>query len=254
MESRTPRSTILLLHGFAGSPFEMRELGLRLERRGFAVRMPAWPGHATAPRDLRSVTAEHYFETAESVWDDAARESERVYVVGLSMGGALGLYLAGRRPLAGLVTISTPVSVAPLVAGGVPLLERIAPGLHVPSRIGPRLSGDEGYATTPIASVGVFLSVIERVRGQLAQVTCPLLVVHSLHDPTVPVENARRIYDGVASADRTLYIIKQGLHLLTRPQYVGFIEPAIGVFLARLEQGSEGGTVEPSPPPNRFAP
>ena len=48
------RASVLLLHGFAGSPFEMHELGRRLEERGLGMYAPALPGHATASRDLRS--------------------------------------------------------------------------------------------------------------------------------------------------------------------------------------------------------
>lgn len=213
----------------------MHELGRRLEERGLGVSAPALPGHATASRDLRGVTPDDYFEAAESAYHAAARENDRVYVVGLSMGGALGLHLAGAHALAGLITISTPLFVTQLVASGVPLLQRLAPGLPVPSRIGARLAGDEGYANVPVASVGVFLSVIERVRSGLQRVACPLLVVHSIYDPTIPVKNAQQIHDGVASRDRSMHIIKQGLHLLTRPRYVGFIEPAIGAFIERLE-------------------
>jgi esterase/lipase len=62
--------------------------------------------------------------------------------------------------------------------------------------------------------------------------------VHSIYDPTIPVKNAQQIHDGVASRDRSMHIIKQGLHLLTRPRYVGFIEPAIGAFIERLEAES----------------
>jgi carboxylesterase len=229
-------SAVLLLHGFAGSPFEMRELGQRLERRGLAISTPALPGHATKPDDLLRIKADDYFAAAEAAWDETARRADRVYVVGLSMGGSLGLHLAATRPVAGLVTISTPLQASKLVSAGAPLLERIHPQLPVPSRIGVRLSGDEGYSSIPISSVGAFLQVLERVRARIAHVRSPLLVIHSIYDPTIPVENARLIHAGVASTDRSLHITKRGLHLLTRPRYVGSIEPAIGDFIERLER------------------
>src|SRR5688572_17767016 len=39
----------LLLHGFTGSPWDMRPLGERLSERGYAVRAIRLPGHGSTP-------------------------------------------------------------------------------------------------------------------------------------------------------------------------------------------------------------
>ena len=50
------RAAVLLLHGFTGSPWEVRPLGESLAARGFHVLAPQLPGHGTTPEAMLYVT------------------------------------------------------------------------------------------------------------------------------------------------------------------------------------------------------
>jgi carboxylesterase len=87
----------LLLHGFTGTPAEMRPLGTRLAARGFTVRAPLLPGHGTRVDDLARTTWRDWFAAALESWDELGERSAARAVVGLSMGALLALHLAHER-------------------------------------------------------------------------------------------------------------------------------------------------------------
>jgi carboxylesterase len=86
---------VLLLHGFTGSPWEVRPLAESLAERGFFVRVPLLPGHGSIPEDLLWVTWREWLSAAQ---DELLRLAAfpRVCVGGLSMGALLSLLLAQR--------------------------------------------------------------------------------------------------------------------------------------------------------------
>jgi carboxylesterase len=91
------KAAVLLLHGFTGSPWEMRPLGEALAARGYRVYAPVLPGHGGSPEAMLWVTWREWLAAAEEalrVLDDV----ERLAVSGLSMGALLGTLLAARYP------------------------------------------------------------------------------------------------------------------------------------------------------------
>jgi carboxylesterase len=227
---------VLALHGFTGSPFEVRELGERLHRRGFSVFAPALAGHATNEADLENAGVDDYFGGVERAFDEAARSCERLYVAGLSMGGALGLHLALERKAAGVIAISTPVFLYPTVEFGVPILHQMMPGFRTPANFAAWQGNVVGYRSASIAAVNVVVEVLRRVRARLSQITTPLLVLHSKRDLTAPVASAQEIFDSAAGADKRLEIFDEGAHLLTVEPNLSLIEPTVYAFLADHER------------------
>jgi len=226
---------VLALHGFTGSPYEVRDLAELLHGYGFSVFAPALAGHATTHTDLDKTTADDYVEAAEQAFEDASRRCDRLYVAGLSMGGTLGLHLAEQRAVAGVITISTPVFLYPVVNASVPLLEQWMPGLRTPANFAAWQGNVVGYKSTSIQAVRVVVDVLDRVRAHLAKITAPLLVVHSTRDLTVPTASARTIYESVGSEIKHLELIDAGSHLMTVAPNLSLIGPRIVDFLRRLE-------------------
>jgi carboxylesterase len=185
------KSGVLLFHGFSGSCFEVRALAGELNAAGFGVLAPALAGHGTVPDDLAGITCDEFFAHAEEAYRHAARRHRRLAVVGLSMGGTLGLHVAARYPIAGLVTISTPVFMSRLVSVSVPLANRFIPQRRVISNYAAWRNEVVGYRTTPVSSLAVFLEVLNRVRRELSYVSQPLLAIHSANDTTVPRSQTR---------------------------------------------------------------
>ena len=64
-----PAPAVLLLHGFLGTPNDLRPLAERLRAAGYAVHAVRNPGHATTPEELRT--------THRDAWRNAAVEGVR---------------------------------------------------------------------------------------------------------------------------------------------------------------------------------
>ena len=87
------RTGLLLVHGLAGTPNEMRQLGRSFQSAGFEVHGVQLAGHCAGLDDL---VATHWQDWAGSVHAAAQRLRARVdklVVVGLSMGAVLALAL-----------------------------------------------------------------------------------------------------------------------------------------------------------------
>jgi carboxylesterase len=87
---------VLILHGFTGNPFSMRPLAQRCAEAGYAVELPRLPGHGTSLDDLVPRRWSDFVEVALGAYDELAARSEKVAVVGLSVGGGLTALIGGR--------------------------------------------------------------------------------------------------------------------------------------------------------------
>jgi esterase/lipase len=89
---------VVCVHGFTGTPFEVRYLGEQLARAGFQVHGPRLPGHGTRVSDLDATRWQDWADAVEDAFDTMRMLCKRVVVVGQSLGGLLALHLASRRP------------------------------------------------------------------------------------------------------------------------------------------------------------
>ena len=90
----------LLIHGFLGSPRDMRPLAEALAAAGVATRGVLLPGFGPDTARLSRVRAEEWLDAARTAWNDLRRGAERTTLVGFSMGGAIALKLAAEAGLA----------------------------------------------------------------------------------------------------------------------------------------------------------
>lgn len=94
-EPRAPAA--LLVHGYLGTPAEVRALGQALSQQGWLVRGPLLPGFGT---DIQSLPERHFEEWLEALskeLDALQAEHRPTLLVGYSMGGGLSLCLIAHR-------------------------------------------------------------------------------------------------------------------------------------------------------------
>jgi carboxylesterase len=86
------------INGFTASPSEVYPVArLIYQQTGYTVSGPLLPGHGCTPQEMNQTCWEDWFCRVEDEIDYLQRQHSRVFVAGLSMGGLLGLYAAGRR-------------------------------------------------------------------------------------------------------------------------------------------------------------
>lgn len=207
----------LLIHGYTDCPFTLETLGGKLAAAGYTVRCDLLPGHGTDPKELNRLEWRDWWEAVLHAYDSLAKECTQVFAVGLSFGGTLALHLAQHRELAGLVTLAAmlgSVDPRPYHAGWLRHVMAFVPKSTGPD-VSCGLTDYVGYDTVPVGGVAQVMKLIAHVRDDLAQVRCPLLVVHGQHDHTVPLDNARTIHDAVSSVDRRLVVLARSYHVIT---------------------------------------
>ncbi len=86
---------VLLIHGYTGSPYEMRYLAENIHgKTGWTVVVPRLPGHATCGEDFSRTGARDWIRASVDEFLDLRSRCDEVYVGGLSMGGILSAILS----------------------------------------------------------------------------------------------------------------------------------------------------------------
>lgn len=88
---------ILFLHGFTSTPANLHDYAEFFAKEGYTVSLPLLSGHGGIPADLRQVSWEQWLDEVLESYDELSEICTRVFVVGLSLGGALALQLAANR-------------------------------------------------------------------------------------------------------------------------------------------------------------
>ena len=213
---------VLLIHGFTGSPPEMRLVGDYLNHRGLTVSGPLLPGHGTTAEDLNRWQWTDWTAHIEGALGQLQAGCETVFVGGLSMGALLTLYLAAQHPeLSGAIVYSPATMVANRLIYLSPILKYLRRQVPKPGEGDSDLTDAEAegrlwsYETHPTFVTHQLLKLSRQVRRLLPQVTCPLLVIHSTLDRTIHPNSAPLTYDRAGSTDKELVTLHNSGHCLT---------------------------------------
>lgn len=115
----------LMLHGFMGTPGEMRPLADALASAGVTVRAPLLPGFGPDLERLRSITLDDWLRSAGDAWRETRHDARRTVLVGFSMGGALATALAATDPPDQLVLLAPHWRIADPRAIVLPILKHV---------------------------------------------------------------------------------------------------------------------------------
>ena len=217
----------LLIHGFTGTPKEMRWMGEYLNREhGYTCLGPRLAGHATIPEDMIRSNYTDWTASVEDGFNLLRGMTDRIFLIGLSMGGVLSLLMSTRlgQHVQGVVVMSTPYKLP-----DDPRLRHIE---WISKIVSYMPKGDEepgsswfdkeawkehvSYPENPVRSIGELNKLLGEMRAGLRQIHVPVLLMHSRDDRYVLPENMELIYaDLLNVSDKTkLYLTGSG-HVLT---------------------------------------
>lgn len=210
----------LLLHGFTGSPFEMRMLGISLADEGFTVLAPRLSGHGTAPEDMQRVRWWDWLADVEDALTLLKSLTEHQVVLGLSMGGVLAMLAAARYSIDAAVSFSTPsqlpddlrIKYLQWFYWLQPLQKKAKlPGLDPLSQ-----KGRIDYPYYPTRSVVELKNLITAMRDELPAVQVPVLFAQSHGDRTIFAGSMDYLYDHVASTQKSRLWLETSGHVIVR--------------------------------------
>jgi carboxylesterase len=206
----------LLLHGFPGSPAEMRELGVYLGRQGMSIVVPCLPGFGQQPEALQGRTWQDWLRAAAS---DLRRLQERcrwVFAAGLSMGAMLALYLAAEVPVAGVVAISPAVRLRNPLAPLIPLARYVVRWHEAGTDqdlVDPGAPQRQWYYTrVPGAAIGEMQRLLRAAWRVSPQVRVPVLLIQSRSDAVLRSEGAPALLQRLGTEDKRLLWLERSGH------------------------------------------
>lgn len=188
------RRGVLLLHGFAGTPPELRRLGEHLAARGWRCVAPVMAGHGVTPEEFARVTWRDWAESALAALEALAAECDVVCVAGQSMGGSMALHLAARDPsIAAVAALASPIWIRGWRLRLLPVLHNVV-RWHVPSDevdLYDQAAIEElwSYSRRPTSAILELMRFIAAVRDELAMVRAPVLLMHGGRDRTIDPRN-----------------------------------------------------------------
>ena len=208
------REGVLISHGFTGSTQSMRPLAEALAEAGYTVCLPRLKGHGTHYEDMERTSRHDWIGSVEEGYRWLKGRCDTIYMAGLSMGGTLTLYMAQRHPeIRAIALINAAIDMPALKEVGdtedVRFLDAIGSDIKKPGVT------ELAYEKTPVKSVKEILALMEEVRADLGQVSCPALILVSDEDHVVPPGNSDIIRDGIASVGKETVRLKESYHVAT---------------------------------------
>ena len=212
----TKDEEVLLIHGFTGTPAQMRPLGDVLKGEGYAVRGILLPGHGTNLKDMERSNWPEWLGAAEDALEELLAKYGKVDVIGFSMGGLIALNLAARFPVHRVATVSAPIRLQTLIAPLTPVLSLFR--RYQPWNPEPKIEGEvrepytEGYPGFPVRCAGQLDVLRRRTLKRLADVKAPVLIAQSCMDSTVDLVSPYYLYDHVSSVYREVLLLERSRH------------------------------------------
>jgi carboxylesterase len=227
----------LMVHGFTGTPREMRSLGQHLSSSGHTVLGIRLPGHATQPEDMIRGRWQDWFASLEDGWHLLASCADQIFVVGLSLGGILALQFSASFPVAGAVAMATPHHLPK--DWRIPIIKPLSRIMRFRQK-GPSDWFDlvaygehTTYSVEPVRALAELRDVIREMQLVLPKVKVPVLLIYSSKDRTVKPEDghAERIYSALGSQEKQLFWVDNCRHVITLDAGKEMVFQAVSSFV-----------------------
>ncbi len=120
----------MLIHGFPGTPAEMRGIGQALAGNGWHACGPLLPGFGPDIVNLAKSRRKDWLQAVEAEWEVLRRAHDTCVLLGYSMGCALALHLARYTPPDKLVLIAPFWRLPGFLPRLVPILKLVMPEMR----------------------------------------------------------------------------------------------------------------------------
>ncbi|GAA4365786.1 alpha/beta hydrolase [Paeniglutamicibacter cryotolerans] len=208
---------VLVIHGFTAGPSGMRPWADALSAAGYSVALPLLPGHGTRWQDLAATTYTDIVAAVAREYEALAARHARVYVCGLSMGGALALYLAATHSPAGLILVNPALTFGQATAKFAGVLRFVVPSVNaIADDIAMPGVSEGAYSRTPVAGVHQLGKLFRATIDRLPRISCPVLVYRSDADHVVPESSIAALRSGLGpAAPLTIRRLARSYHVAT---------------------------------------
>lgn len=218
------KAEALLLHGYTGSPYDLKPMASYLSSLGVLVNVPLLKGHGTKPRDLFSCTAEDWL-TQASIVLEGFNEKKPLILGGLSMGALMAIILAGaHKKVRGLLLFSPALKLTysaqlTIISAKLGVLDK--------NFSFKKLSGESdindpiarmktpAYPEMPVAGLLEFEKLRVQALDAIKNVTCPIFLAFGKHDSAINAYDSHEAIVGLARTPLVAKFYDRSKHVIT---------------------------------------
>jgi len=247
------RTGCLLIHGYTGNPSAVRWLGEYLNQQSYTVYAPRLAGHGTTPEAMLGIRWQEWYADVLAGYELLHGSCDRVFAVGLSMGGSLSLILASQQPVTGVIALSTPHRIADPRLPLIPLVGRVwrfrdksqyketaqqfrQHVIEEQRRRGEPEHGHRSYSRYPLTSILELNGALVAMRKALPLITSPSLFIMSSQDDVVGMKDLHRNLSLCANEDKRTLILGNSFHGITEDIERETVFKAVADFVAEFSQ------------------
>jgi carboxylesterase len=236
---------VVLVHGFPGTPDEMRPLAEAVHAAGWTAIVPLLPGFGAQIETLPERRHTEWIACVRETVQEAKRNYQRVVLLGFSMGGAVALHATCETAADALVLINPLSRLESPLFQLLPVLKHVFPRVR-PFRLikldfsnpdtrksiaqfMPGIDLDDPTAQAAIRDFAIPVKMFDELRqvGESAytrspQVRLPTLVVQSQQDSTVSPAATRRLVAKLPPGVRFCEVA--GEHMVIKPEQDSWLE------------------------------
>ena len=214
------KRAVLFIHGFPTTPYMYSYPAAFFRDNGFDVYAPLIPTFGADYREFEKTNFSSWFLFIDSYYANLKKKYDEVYVIGVSMGGAMCLKLAEKYSgtnlsMKKIAVLSAPVTYNSLIKDKI-VTNPLAYELRFLSLFIKRINasnidgikdgedGNEnwvGYGGTYLRPALSLIYNLKAIRKDLYKITVPMISIHDEGDKTVPFKNQKIITDCVKSKE-----------------------------------------------------
>ena len=191
----------LLIHGFTGTPAELRELGENLRDEGYTVCGVKLARHGTTVEDFEKSKYTDWISSVEIAYNKLKACCSKIYVIGHSMGGVLTLNLAENYAIDKLVLLAPAMMNKDKNSLLVPVIKHFIKYTEWEPMERPEeeIKYLLGYGKIPLACVHELIKLQKVTKAKLNKIDKPILIIYSEKDNAIDKKGINIIEKTVAS-------------------------------------------------------
>ena len=207
----------LILHGYTGGPHEVEPLVDYLKKHtDWNLEVPTLPGHG---EDLQLIDPDLSYET----WLEAAEKSlislkemyDTVYIIGFSMGGMIGAYLAAKYKVDKLVLIATArrfISIKQMLLDAGDLIRGVIKKDFNDHYM--YLWFKEKRGKVPFRANMEFIKLVKYTRAYLKELHIPVFIAQGQQDGVVPANTTYYLDKEIPTKNKEIVLFDEAKHQL----------------------------------------
>lgn len=226
---------VVIIHGFAGSPWEIEPLAQALQREGYDVVTPLLPGHTITKERMKKITAVDWINAIEKIVKHAIGEKKNIHLIGFSMGAMIASIIASRYEVSTLILLSPALFVLTPAVLKRKLLQGYQQLKNKPSFTGiPSAPQKSLLRSAPLYNMFQFQKIVLQAKRIFQNISIPVCILHGLKDEIADPRSSRWIFHNILSKEKELHYLHFSKHHICQDSEIGTVIEKISSFIEKF--------------------